>query len=150
MKKTILILVFCIQALACLAPGGVQVAYIAEASPIMKVFTLAEKLQAIIDVESANGMNKYNPNETQAVGILQIHPIMVEEVNRILGFEKYQYSDRESEKLSIEMFLVYQNHYNPTMDFQAMARLWVGGARGMQKTSTLNYYNLALTQLYTT
>ena len=37
------------------------------------------------------------------VGILQMKPIMVDEVNRIVGYNKYHYEDRLNPKLSLEM-----------------------------------------------
>jgi len=75
---------------------------------------------------------------------------MVDEVNRIVGYQKYQYSDRNSDKLSVEMFWIYQNHWNPTGDFQTMARIWVSGPDGMKETNSLKYYNNALKYLHET
>jgi hypothetical protein len=143
--KNLLITLLLFQFMVCFAPEMKILILFSE--PIKREFTLTEKIQAILDVESSNGMNTYNPGEVEAVGILQIHPIMVREINRILGYEKYQLSDRESDKKSIEMFLIYQNHYNPTMDFETMARSWVAGPKGMKKVCSLNYYNIAINKL---
>lgn len=80
----------------------------------------------IIIVES-----EYNPSVIgdggKAVGLLQIHPIMVREVNRILGKKVYTYNDRYDPEKSIEMFEIYQSHYNPDKDLELAARLWNGG-----------------------
>jgi hypothetical protein len=145
MKATLIILLLSIQ-FTCFAPG-LNIIFIPSSEPIKKVYSDTEKLQAIFWVESTNGLHKYNPGETDAVGILQIRPIMVKEVNRILGYEKYQLSDRHSDKCSVEMFNVFQHHWNPSGNFEVMARIWNGGNRGMQKTSTLEYYQMALNQL---
>jgi hypothetical protein len=145
MKTTLIILFLSIQ-FYCFAPG-LNIIFIPSSEPIKKVYSYTEKLQAIIYTETSGGANRYNPGETQAVGILQIHPIMVQDINRILGFEKYQLSDRLSDKKSIEMFEVFQSHYNPTMNFEKMAKTWCGGPKGMKKAGTLNYYQKALNQL---
>jgi hypothetical protein len=144
--KTILIILFFIP-LSCFAPGF-ETIFIPVSEPILRTYSDTEKLQAIIFVESSNGENRYNPGETEAVGLLQIHPIMVRDVNRIVGYEKYQLSDRLSDKASIEMFQIFQRHYNPSGNFEIMARIWNGGPRGTQKASTVNYLKMALNQLY--
>jgi hypothetical protein len=145
MKKIILIL-FSTISLTCLAPGYMTL-YIAMPEHSVKQFTLAEKIQAIILTETSNGTDRYNPNEVESVGLLQIRPVMIREVNRILGYNKYQLSDRLSDKKSIEIFEVFQNHVNPSGNFEVMCRTWNGGGRGMQKTSTLKYYDRALKNL---
>jgi hypothetical protein len=148
MKKLIIIfLIF--QSLICSAPG-LNIIYIPASEPIKRVYTLTEKLQAIIWIETSGGNSRYNPGETQAVGLLQIWPIMVDEVNRIVGYQKYQYSDRNSDKLSIDMFWIYENYWNPTMDFETMARIWVSGPDGMQENNSLKYYQNAFKYLYAT
>jgi hypothetical protein len=143
MRKSIIIMLLLSIQFFCFAPG-LNVCFIPSAEPLKKEYSYTEKLQAIIWCESSDGANRYNPGETEAVGLLQIHPIMVRDVNRILGFEKYQLSDRLSDKKSIEMFEVFQRHYNPSMNFERMAKTWCGGPSGMKKSSTLSYYNKAL------
>lgn len=49
-------------------------------------------------------------------GCLQIMPIYVNDVNRILGYARYTLEDRFYRKKSIEMFNIIQNHYNPGKD----------------------------------
>lgn len=143
MKKLLIIPLLILQ-LTCFAPGYLTLV-IPAMEPIRKTYTLTEKLQAIITTESRNGVN--NPNEIDAVGILQIYPIMVTEVNQILGYHKFQLSDRLSDSKSIQIFMVFQKKFNKTMDFEIMARLWAGGARGMKKSCTLKYYSRALKNL---
>jgi hypothetical protein len=145
--KKLLIITLLFQSLACFAPGLNSI-FIPSPDPITRVCTYTEKLQAIIWCESKDGENRYNPNETEAVGILQIWPVMVAEVNRILGYKKYQLSDRLSDKKSIEMFEIYQQHYNPSMNFEIMTRIWCSGPDGMEESNSIKYYKLALSQLY--
>ena len=147
--KTLIIILFLFCTLRVLAPGFGTI-YISMSEPVKRVYTQTEKLQAIIWVETSGGNSRYNPGETESVGLLQIRPIMIKEVNRILGYNKYQLSDRLSDKKSIEIFTIYQQKFNPEMNFEKMCRLWNGGRSGMQKTSTLKYYNNALKYLHET
>jgi hypothetical protein len=149
MRKSIIGILFIFQSLILFAPG-LKTVYISMPEPEVKIYTDIEKLQAIIYVETTEGENRYNPNEPEAVGLLQIWPIMIDDVNRILGYQKYQLSDRLSDKKSIEIFWIFQNHYNPSHNFEAMARTWNSGPDGMRETNSLNYYELAKYQLYNT
>lgn len=55
--------------------------------------------------------------KTQDLGILQITPVYVRDVNRIIGEEKYTLEDRLCPEKSREMFEIYQRNYNPERDF---------------------------------
>jgi hypothetical protein len=76
----------------------------------------------------------------KAVGILQIHPIMVEDVNRILGEDRYTLADRLDPAKSREMFRVYSDHYAKCGDAEKVARNWNGGPRGHRKAATVAYW----------
>ncbi|MFW6243394.1 MAG: hypothetical protein ACOC2W_04475 [bacterium] len=106
---------------------------------------LEQKLDTIITVisyvETNNDSTGFNPDEN-AAGLLQIRPIMVDEVNQILGFEKYKYVDRWSKQKSIEMFKIYQKFVNPNFDEELAARYWNGGRTGNIKSSTDRYVKL--------
>jgi hypothetical protein len=105
----------------------------------------ARWLDAIIKVE--NGTD-YNSHEPEAVGILQQHPIFVDDVNRILKKKKYIYNDRLDKKKAIEMFFIYQSHYNPEMNFEKMAKIQVSGPNGMNKSCSDKYYLLVRDKLF--
>lgn len=62
------------------------------------------------------------------VGVLQITPILVKDVNRILKEERYSLEDRYIREKSIEMFNIVQDHYNPQHDFHWALKLWNSGA----------------------
>ena len=64
---------------------------------------------AIIWQESKGNSNAVNNN---AVGIFQITPIYVKEVNRILGYNKFSHRNAFSDTLSHEMFKLVQEYYN--------------------------------------
>jgi soluble lytic murein transglycosylase-like protein len=102
-------------------------------------------IDAVIHVESRGDINAHNVGE-DAVGVLQIRPIMVQEVNRVLGFDKYTLIDRWDKQKSIEMFnVIRQNTPNPTNE--KVARNWNGGPNGYKKQSTLKYWNKVKNQL---
>ena len=62
------------------------------------------------------------------VGVLQITPILVKDVNRILKEERYILEDRYSRDKSIEMFNIIQDHYNPQHDYHLALKIWNGHA----------------------
>ncbi len=102
-------------------------------------------VDAIMYVESRGDSMAYNKRE-DAVGVLQIRPIMLREVNRLLGYDKYTLKDRWSKAKSIEMFEVIREHTtNPTDE--KLARNWNGGWNGYKKKSTLKYWNKVKQQL---
>jgi hypothetical protein len=102
-------------------------------------------IDAIIYVESRGDINAYNAKEN-AVGCLQIRPIMLREVNRLLGYNKYKLADRWNKQKSIEMFNVIKEHTtNPTDE--KLARNWNGGWNGYKKQSTLKYWHKVKEQL---
>jgi hypothetical protein len=81
---------------------------------------------------------------TPSVGLLQIRPIMVREVNRILrkqGLDKrFKNSDRKSGDKSIEMFNIWANAYHLKSSYEKMARNWNGGPKGYKKSATAHYW----------
>lgn len=102
-------------------------------------------LNALFIVESEKNDSAYCKQE-EAVGVLQIRPIMVEEVNRILGYNKYKLSDRWSRGKSIEIFWIYtkfyMQHYNESkISFEKASRRWNGGPNGHNMKSTQRYWN---------
>lgn len=102
-------------------------------------------VDAIIYVESRGDSMAHNKRE-DAVGVLQIRPIMLREVNRLLGYDKYTLKDRWSKAKSIEMFEVIREHTtNPTDE--KLARNWNGGWNGYKKQSTLKYWSKVKQQL---
>ena len=117
--------------------------------PIQGLFLPSEVLLAIIWVETGNeGKEAYNRNEPQAKGILQMWPIAVDDVNRILKCKKYKYQDRMDNKKAIEMFWILQKYYNPEMNLEKMCRIWCGGPDGDHRKGTIPYLNLVKDRLY--
>lgn len=102
-------------------------------------------VNAVIHVESRGDTLAHNIKE-DAVGVLQIRPIMVKEVNRILRFDKYTLQDRWDKEKSIEMFNVIR-HNTPNPTNEKIARNWNGGPNGYRKKSTLKYWQKVQQQL---
>ena len=109
------------------------------------VRSIPNLIDAIIYVESRGNEKAHNIKE-DAVGCLQIRPIMLKEVNRLLGYNKYKLADRWSKAKSIEMFnVIKENTKNPTNE--KLARNWNGGWNGYKKKSTLKYWYKVKEQL---
>ena len=107
--------------------------------PIIEPIAIDTLLMAVMAVESNFDTMAYNEKEN-AVGVLQIRPIMVREVNRLLGEDKYTLKDRWNKAKSIEMFNVIRSHTKNATD-ERIARNWNGGWNGHNKQSTLKYWN---------
>lgn len=106
----------------------------------VKVEIMSPLISALIFVESSNNDLAHNKKE-HSVGCLQIRPIMVREVNRLLkrrgSSKRFKLKDRWNRQKSIDMFLVY-THTIHTLE--AKARMWNGGPNGMNKTATIKYW----------
>jgi len=108
----------------------------------MSIFNLAlaPLYVAIAQVESDRGATSDN--------VYQIREIYVADVNRIMGSERFAYSDVFSPIRSESMMLIYWSYYgvryrditgrNPT--YEALARMHNGGPDGWRKDSTLAYW----------
>ena len=98
-------------------------------------------ISSVITVESSGNDQAHNLSE-DAVGCLQIRPIMVREVNRLLKIRgeerRYILEDRWNRRKSIEMFLVFNKNVTK---FENQARRWNGGSKGMNNETTIKYWN---------
>lgn len=95
-------------------------------------------INAVAFIESSFNEAAYN-KDTDARGFLQIRNIMVCEVNQRTGTE-FIHDDCWDKEKSIELFTLFQNHFNPTWDLELAARMWHGGCNGHNKISTELYY----------
>ena len=97
-------------------------------------------MDAIIKVESKGNASAKSKD---CVGVLQIRPILVQDVNEYLQRKKskkhYSLKDRFNPTKSKEMFILYQKRYNPTNDIEKAIRLWNGGC-GYSVVKTEKYY----------
>jgi hypothetical protein len=104
-------------------------------------------LNAIILVESNNRNVK---GQTGDIGILQITPIFVNDVNRILGYKKYKLQDRWNRIKSIEMYYIAQKYYNPIYDFQNACFIHHNATLYKEQIRYLNQCKIKLMQLIIT
>lgn len=114
---------------------------------IEPVMTETDLIEALIKVESRGNDSAIGDRHlvgNEAVGALQIRPIMVREVNRILKIQKsdirFKLKDRFDRQKTIEMFLVWKNYHHPDGDFEKIARNWNGGPKGYKKSRTEKYW----------
>lgn len=105
-----------------------------------------ELVNALIYVESHGNDSAIGDThlETPSIGALQIRPVMVREVNRILKImgstQRYKLKDRFDRQSSIEMFLFWKNYHHPEDGFEEIARCWNGGGRGHLNPRTEKYW----------
>ena len=103
---------------------------------------MLETLIALILPILASVESNHNPNaigdNSRAIGILQIWPIMVKDVNRISG-KAYTLQDRRSKAKSYEMATIYLKHYGkPNAEY--LCRLWAGGPDANRQPGTRKYW----------
>ena len=110
----------------------------------LKVTKPKSLVDALILVESAGNEHAFNKKEN-AVGCLQIRPVMVREVNRILRNKKsstrYTKKDRWDCGKSKEMFYIWRSYHHEVSNDEIIARNWNGGPKGYKKQSTEHYWN---------
>lgn len=105
---------------------------------------------AIAQVESNGNPSKRNSAE-DAVGIVQIRPIVIEDVNRINKLEgrseRFNLNDRYSVAKSRRMFDVYLTYYGGRLHrlgkpvtYQTLAKTWNGGPDGYKKPAAETYW----------
>lgn len=107
----------------------------------IKVYQWHLLIDAMIEKESRGKEDAVG--KTNDIGVLQITPIYVEEVNRILGEQKYTLKDRYDKYKSIEMFNIMNEKHNPDKCFNKAIQLHNPKAPRSYKLDILeNYYRL--------
>jgi len=112
-------------------------------------------LEAMIQVESRGEEGSVGDKHLgrPSIGVLQIRPIMVREVNRILKKQnikkKYELDDRYSREKSIEMFYIWKDYYHSEDSDEVIARCWNGGPKGWKRKGTEYYWSKVQKELLT-
>ena len=112
-------------------------------------------LEAMIQVESRGEEGSVGDKHLgrPSIGVLQIRPIMVREVNRILKKQnikkKYELDDRYSREKSIEMFYIWKDYYHSEDSDEVIARCWNGGPKGWKRKATEYYWSKVQKELLT-
>jgi len=101
-------------------------------------------LSALIAVES--GGNDQAKGRHGELGALQIKPILVRDVNRIMGTS---YAHRQMTNRATATFIAqaYLAHYGSNLSDESLARIWQGGPSGHRKTSTRAYGKRVMREL---
>ena len=104
-------------------------------------------IHALISVESRGNAKCIGDThlEEPSIGVLQIRPIMVREINRILKIQgsklRYKRKDRFSRQKSIEMFVIWRDFHHKGDSDEVIAKCWNGGPKGPKKIKTQHYWN---------
>jgi soluble lytic murein transglycosylase-like protein len=101
-------------------------------------------LSALIQIES-NG-NDHAKGRHGELGALQIKPILVRDVNRIMG-TSYTHSQVTNRATATFIANAYLSHYGKNLSDESLARLWQGGPRGAKKSSTRAYARRVMREL---
>ena len=112
-------------------------ATVPQCCPAITPAQLDRLIPALIQVESG-GRTTATGDSGNAVGCLQIWPIMVEDVNRIAG-TAYTLPDRLNPVKSVEMARIYFGHYGKQWTLEQAARHWNSGPN--RTTGTDEYWN---------
>ena len=111
-------------------------------------------LNALIFVESRGNDSAIGDRHlvgNEAVGALQIRPIMVREVNRICkligSHQRFALKDRFDRQKSIHMFMIWREYHHKNDNAEVIARNWNGGPNGYKKDRTIKYWNKIEKQL---
>ena len=101
-------------------------------------------LSALIQIES-NGNDQARGRHGE-LGALQIRPIMVRDVNRIMGTH---YTHQQVTNRTIAVFIAqsYFAHYGRNLSDESLARLWQGGPKGAKKSFTRAYGRRVMREL---
>ena len=107
-----------------------------------KDYSNLELAQAVHKVESSGRIDKNIIGDNgKAIGPLQIHYLNWRDAT---DFDKTiggQYLDCHSLKYSKTIFCAYLNKYAKNKSTEQKARIWNGGPKGAEKSSTKHYWN---------
>jgi len=93
-------------------------------------------LSALIQIEShGNDLARGRHGE---LGALQIKPIMVRDVNRIMGTH---YAHQQVTNRTISLFIAnaYLAHYGKHLSDESLARIWQGGPKAIKRSLSRAY-----------
>ncbi len=114
---------------------------------IQPIITDGDLLDALIFVESRGNDSAVGDRHlvgNEAIGALQIRPIMVREVNRICkiigSHQRFTLKDRFDRDKSIHMFMIWKEFHHRDSSPEKIARNWNGGPKGYKVSRTEKYW----------
>ena len=93
-------------------------------------------LSALIQIES-NGNDQAKGRHGE-LGALQIKPILVRDVNRIMGTH-YAHAQVTNRTISLFIANAYLAHYGKHLSDESLARIWQGGPKALMRPSSRAY-----------
>jgi hypothetical protein len=99
---------------------------------------LTKLITALIAVESG-GRDSAIGDNGRAIGPLQIHRGVVQDVNRITG-SNYQWQQMTNRVQARAVCEAYLKHYGKGCTTEQLARRWNGGPAGDRKSATEAYW----------
>jgi len=100
--------------------------------------TISNLISALIIVESSNNDLAIGDNG-RALGPLQIHRGVVQDVNRFTG-SHYRWESMTNRAQARAVCAAYLTHYGKGCTTEQLARRWNGGPTGDRKTATVAYW----------
>jgi hypothetical protein len=147
MHKLLLILLLSIPLVSCETLDCTQnyvECKVTKVEPNIYELKIKPLIEALILVESGGNDSAYCKKE-EAVGCLQIRPIMLKECNRVLELQnsnkRYKLRDRWSREKSIEIFHIINQFHNKEATHEEIARFWNGGPKWSDKSGTKRYWS---------
>lgn len=107
--------------------------------------TLSNLITALIIVESSGNDQAIGDNG-RAIGPLQIHRGVVQDVNRITG-SNYRWESMTNRAQARAVCEAYLTHYGRGATTEQLARRWNGGPTGDRKSATEAYWAKVKKQL---
>ena len=102
-------------------------------------------LSALIQIESAG--NDFARGRHGELGALQIKPILVRDVNRIMGTH-YAHAQVTNRTISLFIANAYLSHYGRNLSDESLARLWQGGPKALRRSSSRAYGRRVMRKLH--
>ena len=101
-------------------------------------------LSALIQIES--GGNDLAKGRHGELGALQIKPILVRDVNRIMGTH-YVHAQVTNRATATFIANAYLSHYGKNLSDESLARIWQGGPSGHKRSATRAYGKRVMREL---
>ncbi len=76
------------------------------------------RLLYALKMAESDGKSDAIGDNGNAVGILQLHKVYVDDANRIVGYKKYNYNDRYDVRKSEEITLIVLAHYGDIYEYR--------------------------------
>jgi hypothetical protein len=142
MKKLLTLILICISIQSFAPRHNIEFSY-------KKPLDYKEKLILAIALKESGGDSLIVNENEDAVGILQLRKIYVQEANR-LSPKKFTYEDRFSKDKSIEIFTVVMNHWCPSYNKDTVAMVHNSGGISDYKFKITEDYRKDVKRIFKT